>query len=73
MAFVAIARFESSMGECNVDRFHCQRVSGECSAKRLFFEPLNSIRSNIDRGTTFVSTLESAPGFGPRHPERNAS
>ncbi|WP_111721116.1 N-6 DNA methylase [Homoserinimonas sp. OAct 916] len=46
---------------------------GEYRTKRLILENYDAMKVCIDRGTNFVSTLDPAPGFGPRHPERNAT
>lgn len=69
----AIARFGSSTGECNVGRFHGQRDSGECGTQHRVLESLDSFQSSLDRDTTFPSTPDPVPGFGPGRPERNAS
>lgn len=44
---------------------------GEYRTKRLILENYDRMQECIDNGTRFVSTLDPAPGFGPRHPERN--
>lgn len=44
--------------------------SGEYRTKRLILENYDRMQECIDNGTEFVSTLDPAPGFGPRHPER---
>ncbi|WP_300591173.1 DNA methyltransferase, partial [Microbacterium sp.] len=43
---------------------------GEYRTKRLIVENYDRMQECIDTGTEFVSTLDPAPGFGPRHPER---
>lgn len=43
---------------------------GEYRTKRLILENHDRMQECIDTGTEFVSTLDPAPGFGPRHPER---
>jgi len=43
---------------------------GEYRTKRLILENYDRMQECIDTGTEFVSTLDPAPGFGPRHPER---
>ena len=43
---------------------------GEYRTKRLILENFDQMQECIDTGTEFVSTLDPAPGFGPRHPER---
>lgn len=43
---------------------------GEYRTKRLILENYDVMQRCIDEGTTFVSSLDPAPGFGPRHPER---
>ena len=53
-------------------RRHDQTEFGEYRTKRLVLESFDSIQSSIDLGTTFVSTLDPAPGFGPRHQNREA-
>lgn len=43
---------------------------GEYRTKRLILENYDRMQECIDAGTEFVSALDPAPGFGPRHPER---
>lgn len=43
---------------------------GEYRTKRLILENYDRMQECIDTGTEFVSTLDPAPGYGPRHPER---
>lgn len=45
---------------------------GEYRTKRLILENYDRMQECIDTGTEFVSTLDPAPGFGPRHPERTS-
>lgn len=42
---------------------------GEYRTKRLILENYDRMQECIDSGTEFVSTLDPAPGLGPRHPE----
>jgi len=44
---------------------------GEYRTKRLILENYDRMQECMENGTEFVSTLDPAPGFGPRHPERN--
>lgn len=46
---------------------------GEYRTKRLILENYDRMQECIDKGTEFMSTLDPAPGFGPRHPERTAN
>jgi hypothetical protein len=43
---------------------------GEYRTKRLILENYDRMQECIVNGTEFVSTLDPAPGFEPRHPER---
>ncbi|PPF18482.1 hypothetical protein C5D25_00975 [Rathayibacter sp. AY1D7] len=43
---------------------------GEYRTKRLILENYDCMQECIDDGTKFVSTLDPAPGLGPRHRER---
>jgi hypothetical protein len=45
-------------------------VSGEFRTRRLILENYDAMQRCIDEGTTFLSSLDPAPGFGPRHPEK---
>lgn len=51
-------------------RRHDVDAYGEYRTKRLILENYDAMQRCIDEGTTFVSSLDPAPGFGPRHPER---
>ncbi|WP_308796406.1 Eco57I restriction-modification methylase domain-containing protein [Agromyces silvae] len=46
---------------------------GEYRTKRLVLENYDAIQRCIDEGTIFVSSLDPAPGFGPRHPEKESA
>lgn len=46
---------------------------GEYRTKRLILENYDAMQRCIDEGTTFVSSLSPAPGFGPRHPEKESA
>jgi len=44
---------------------------GEYRTKQLILENYDCMQECIENGTEFVSMLDPAPGFGPRHPERS--
>lgn len=48
-----------------------ETAHGQYRTKRLNLENYDETQRCIDTGTEFVSRLGPAPGFGPRHPERN--
>lgn len=62
---------EYVMGTFAIVRRKDESAYGEYRTKRLILENYDAIARAIATGATFASTLEPAPGDGPRHPNHN--